>query len=200
MPGPLVVPLAIGAATAIGNLFGNAAAASQREEALARYRKKLIDAKYDPVEKAKEIDRVGDAFNTEIADAQNSSAFGLGRYLNSNTAKAVGLSKMLGQRSGAMVEKSSALDAYNKGIDLQLAESELSEPIRDPLGDLIEGGAAGMQLGMSIGNYTSELDWNQGIMDFLGNKGTGGNRPSPAKGVKRYGPGGRFKKTQGIDY
>jgi len=195
MPIPLAVPLAIGAATAIGNLFGNAAAASQREEALARYRKKLIDAKYDPVEKAKEIDRVGDAFNTEIADAQNSSAFGLGRYLNSNTAKAVGLSKMLGQRSGAMVEKSSALDAYNKRIDLQLAESELSEPIRDPLGDLIEGGAAGVQLGMSIGNYQSELDWGNQFMDILGNGGKANQGIYKGSSPRKYRPRGTGGKA-----
>jgi len=181
MPDPITIGLGI--ATGLGNLFGNNSAANQREEALARYRKRLIDAKYDPVEKAKEIDRVGDAYNTEIANAQNSSAFGLGRYLNSGTAKAVSLTKMLGERSGAMVDKASRLDEYNKRIDLQLAESELSEPIRDPLGDLIEGGAAGVQLGMSIGNYQNELGWD----DFIkGQFGKGGGKAG--QGIfKRYG-------------
>lgn len=160
-----------GAALGLTNLIANDATNREREEALARYRKKLIDAQYDPIEKAKALDLVGDTYNTSIADAMNSSALGLGRYLNSGTAKAVSMSKMLGQRSGAMVDEARRIDEYNKKIDLALAESELSEPVSDPLGDLISGAATGVQLGMSIGNYYDELDWSEklkGKIDELG--------------------------------
>jgi len=92
-------------ALALGNLFSDSSANSQQRDALKKYQKKLIDLQYDPVEKAKAIDKVGDLYNTNMADAMNSSAFGLGRFSNSNTAKAVSMSKMLGQRSGAMVEE-----------------------------------------------------------------------------------------------
>lgn len=162
-----VTELAIGAVTALGNLFGNASAASQREEALAKYRKKLIEAQYDPVEKAKAIDRVGDVYNTSMADAMNSSAFGLGRYANANTAKAVSMSKMIGQRSGAMVDEERRIEDYNKKIDLEIAGLELQQPIRDPLGDLVAGGAAGIQLGMSIGNYQDELKTGKSLRRYI---------------------------------
>lgn len=166
--------IGIGGALALGNLFGNAIGANQRSDALAKYRKKLIDAQYDPVEKAKALDRVGDVYNTNMAEAMNNSAFGLGRYANANTAKAVSMSKMIGQRSGAIVDEGRRIDSFNKDIDLQIAGLELQEPVRDPLGDLIEGGAAGVQLGMSIGNYQSELDFNKILMNKIGEMGIGG--------------------------
>lgn len=163
--------IGIGAVTALGNLFGNASAASQRSDALAKYRKKLIEAQYDPVEKAKALDRVGDVYNTSMADAMNSSAFGLGRYSNSNTAKAVSMSKMIGQRSGAIVDEERRIDAFNKDIELQIAGLELQEPVKDPLGDLVTGGAAGIQLGMSIGNYQNELKTGKSLRRYLENLG-----------------------------
>ena|SRR3990172_8945076 len=182
---PLTIGL--GVATGLGNLFSNLSANSQREEALAKYRKKLIDAQYDPVEKAKSIDQVGDLYNTEIVNAMNSSAIGLGRYINSNTAKAVSTSKMLGQRSGAIVNESRRIDEYNKRIDLAIAESELSEPISDPLGDLIEGGVAGVQLGMSIGNYADELDFNKVLKSKIKGLGIGNSGElSALANLKRY--------------
>lgn len=168
------VTVGLGVATGLGNLFGNQSAARQREIALGKYRKKLIEAQYDPVEKAKAIDRVGDAYNTSIADNMNSSAFGLGRFLNSNTAKAVSTSKMLGQRSGAMVDEANRIEGFNKKIDLDIASLELEQPVRDPLGDLIEGGAAGVQLGMSIGNYQSEIEFNSELVGTLKNLNKGG--------------------------
>ena len=154
-------------ALALGNLFSDLSANAQQREALKKYQKKLIDLQYDPVEKAKAVDKVGDLYNTNMADAMNSSAFGLGRFSNSNTAKSVSMSKMLGQRSGAIVEEGRRIDDYNKSIDMKLAESELSMPQDDVLGSLIEGGATGLQLGMSIGNYESEMDWNKTILDKL---------------------------------
>ena len=169
MPG---LELAIGAATALGNLFSNASANAQRAGALDKYRKKLIEAQYDPVEKAKAIDRVGDLYNTNMANAMNSSAFGLGKYSNSNTAKAVSMSRMIGERSGAMVDEASKMEDYNKQIDLQIAGLELQQPVSDPLGDLVQGGAAGVQLGMSIGNYQDQLLNNKEMRDFM--KGLGG--------------------------
>lgn len=174
----MVEETVFGVATALGNLFGNQSVNSQKREALSRYRKQLIDAKYDPVEKAREVDRVGDAFNTEIANSMNSSAFGLGRYLNSGTARAVSSAKLMGQRSGAMVETSSKIDEYNSKIDLQLAESELQTPVSDPLGDIISGGAAGLQLGMSIGNYQSELEFSAGLLGNLKKMNSGGTSQS----------------------
>jgi len=144
------------AATALGNLFSNSSANRQREEALSRYRKRLIEAQYDPVEKAKALDRVGDLFNTEISNAMNASAFGFGRFANANTARAVSSAKLLGQRSGAIVNEGRRIDQFNKGIDLQLAESELQEPISDPLGDIISGGAAGLQLGLTAEDFLSQ--------------------------------------------
>lgn len=177
----MALELIAGAALGLTNLISNASANSERAEALARYRKKLIDTQYDPVEKAKAIDLVGDAYNTQIADSMNTLAPSLGRYLNSGTAKAVSTSKMLGQRAGAMVDESRRIDDFNKKIDIALAESELNEPIDDPLGDLISGTATGVQLGMSIGNYFDELDTSEklrGLIDRLdigksGNAGVG---------------------------
>jgi Tfp pilus assembly protein PilV len=162
-----VVMGGIAVASALGNLFSNASAADQRSDALAKYRKKLIETQYDPVEKAKAIDRVGDTYNTNMVEAMNTSAFGLGRYSNSNTAKAVSMSRMIGQRSGAMVDEANRIEGFNKKIDLDIAGLELQQPITDPLGDLIEGGSAGLQLGMSIGNYESELDMNKEMSGML---------------------------------
>lgn len=168
------ITIGLGAVTGLGNLFSNQSANSQRARALEKYRKKLIEAQYDPVEKAKAIDIVGDVYNTEMANAMNSSAFGFGKYLNSATAKAVSTSKMLGQRSGAMVDESRRIDEFNKKIDLDIAGLELQEPVSNPLGDLLEGGMAGVQLGMSIGNYQSELDWKDQIAELLGRQGGAG--------------------------
>lgn len=169
----------ISGALALGNLFSDLSANSQQRDALKKYQKKLIDLQYDPVEKAKAIDKVGDLYNTNMADAMNSSAFGLGRFSNSNTAKAVSMSKMLGQRSGAMVEEANRIDQFNKNIELKLAESELSAPQTDVLGSLIEGGAAGLQLGMSIGNYEAEQDWSKTLTEKL-------------KGLERFSGGVNF--------
>ena len=183
-------PITIGATAVmgLGNLFSNSSANAQRSGALAKYRKKLIEAQYDPVETAKAIDRVGDTFNTEMANAMNSSAFGLGRFLNSNTAKAVSMSKMLGQRSGAMVQEASRIDEYNKRIDLQIAESELNEPITDPLGDLLTGGMAGMQLGMSMENLSGELEWNDVLKKFVrGSRAESGSGTGSGKRVNSTG-------------
>jgi len=163
-------------ALALGNLFSDLSASSQQRDALKKYQKKLIDLQYDPVEKAKAIDKVGDVYNTNMADAMNSSAFGLGRFSNSNTAKSVSMSKMLGQRSGAIVEESRRIDNYNKQIEMKIAESELSMPQTDVLGSLIEGGATGLQLGMSIGNYLDEQDWKTQIIDLLNKSQKKNNR------------------------
>lgn len=159
--------LAIGVATALGNLFGNSSVNAQKANALEKYRKKLIEAQYDPVEKARALDNVGDVYNTSMANAMNSSAFGLARYSNANTAKAVSMSKMIGQRSGAIVDEANKIDEYNKKIDLEIAGLELQQPINDPLGDLIAGGAAGVQLGMSIGNYQDELKNNKALRKYF---------------------------------
>jgi len=171
-------------ALALGNLFSNLSANSQRTDALKKYQKRLIDLQYDPVEKAKAIDKVGDLYNTNMADAMNSSAFGLGRFSNSNTAKSVSMSKMLGERSGAIVEESRRIDNYNKNIDLNIAQSELEMPQTDALGDLIEGGATGLQLGMSIGNYQDELDWNKLLKEKL----FGNNSSTELKRLMRFKP------------
>lgn len=169
----------ISGALALGNLFSDLSANSQQRDALKKYQKKLIDLQYDPVEKAKAIDKVGDLYNTNMADAMNSSAFGLGRFSNANTAKAVSMSKMLGQRSGAIVEESRRIDDFNKNIDMKIAESELSMPQTDVLGSLIEGGATGLQLGMSIGNYEAEQDWSKTLTEKL-------------KGLERFSGGVNF--------
>lgn len=163
----------LGVTTGLGNLFSNQSANAQKQEALSRYRKRLIDAKYDPVEKSRELDTLGDTFNTGIVNNENNSAFGLGRFLNSNTAKAVSEAKMLGQRSGAIADRSFQIDQYNKKIDMAIAESELNTPISDPIGDLITGGAAGIQLGMSIGNYQDQLDWNKLLKEKIDELGIG---------------------------
>ncbi len=157
----------ISGALALGNLFSDLSASSQQAQALKKYRKGLLDLQYDPVEKAKAIDKVGDLYNTNMADAMNSSAFGLGRFSNSNIAKSVSMSKMLGQRSGAIVEESRRIEDYNKNIDMKIAESELSMPQDDVLGSLIECGATGLQLGMSIGNYETEQDWSKTLTEKL---------------------------------
>jgi hypothetical protein len=163
----MAVELAIGGALALGKLFSDSSAASQRKEALGKYRKKLIDSMYDPIEKEKAMDRVGDIYNTSMADAMNSSAFGYNKFLNSNTARAVSLSKMSGVRSGAIVDEGRRIDDYNKGMEERIAALELEEPQFSPLGSVLEGGMAGLQVGMSLGNYLDEKQWGAEMLGKL---------------------------------
>ena len=163
----MAVELAIGGALALGKLFTDSSAANQRSEALSKYRKKLIESMYDPIEKEKSIDKIGDLYNTSMAEAMNNSALGLTRFANSNTAKAVSLSKMAGVRGGAMVEEGQRIDSYNKGIEERIAALELEEPQFSPLGSVLEGGMAGVQLGMSMGNYLDEKAWGTELLGQL---------------------------------
>jgi len=112
--------------------------------------KSLDKLKYDSKEKEEELDKVGDAYNTQTMNQFNSSAFNLQGILNSNTLRALQSSQLLGQRATALLAKEQEMDKYNKELEMQKIQLKAGTDTSFNFGNVFSSILSGAMIGDKI--------------------------------------------------
>ena len=145
--------IAIGAASAISSLVGDALEASdakkQKADAIAAMRKLLIPSN----ETEARADRAGDTLYTKTMSELNSGAFAARGALNPETLRTIAYTKMAGSRAETEFNVAEDDMKYNRGINEKIAGIEATPtPTLNPMNAIgagISGYFTGKQLEMS---------------------------------------------------
>jgi len=130
----------------LGEIFSMNSAQNRLKSAI----KSLDKLKYDSKEKEEELDKVGDAYNTQTMNQFNSSAFNLQGILNSNTLRALQSSQLLGQRASALLAKEQEMDKYNKELEMQKIQLKAGTDTSFNFGNVFSSILSGAMIGDKI--------------------------------------------------
>jgi len=153
-----MLEIAIGAAVGgFGNYLSKSSAVKAQQRKIQAYQDSIRRMKLTNADISKQVDEIGDLYNTKMMDELNTTGVGLaiqGSLNPANIRAGIG-SKMLGQRATAMLEYHQRMIDYNKSLDMKIADSEMERPDDAGIGDVLLGMPSGAMVGAEISKITS---------------------------------------------
>lgn len=137
--------------------FGEKDAAKKRRLAKEKAVDQIEENMYSSGEQRTALDNIRDAYDTNIASETNNAAFGLSGVLNSNSARALMTSKLLGQRASSELQAKQQMTDYNKRMGLEIAGLEAGTDTSIDTGNVLMGGFAGANIGDSLDKMTTTI-------------------------------------------